>query len=343
MFDVEFVVPVCGRFSSRLADFKKYGLVNPDGRSVLLNLLVSKETIHGLDSGWPSGFSVRVIENDSPNFIGNLYRFYADIDPSSLNSRWLVRLDDDSCTDVDGLVSNLDDFYDHSKPYYLGDLNAFRSARAMGEAGPYEHYKSILGKYEPISSHMQNEVECGVMSVAAVEAMLKNPASMDLIRNRSTIEGGFGDCVVALASALAKVWPAQCPFITHLPLVHEFSLLGGFRNHIHGIERIESNKSSQGKAIPEAFQLVAKVVDGSPSGVENSMLGKRFLIEGEKSMRIVEFSSGYRAKVKPDHRSFHWFERSGQIVLLADGSVSDILNIDNVGNPHCEGFIVKQI
>jgi len=27
MFDVEFVVPVCGRFSSRLADFKKYGLV----------------------------------------------------------------------------------------------------------------------------------------------------------------------------------------------------------------------------------------------------------------------------------------------------------------------------
>jgi hypothetical protein len=343
MFDVEFVVPVCGALRHRIDDFKRYGLVNRGSRSVLLNVLVSNEDLPGIDRGWPEGFAVNVIQRESPNYIGNIYKFYADLDPSSLKSRWLVRLDDDSCTDVDGLVDNLDYFYDHTMPFHLGDLNPFHYARATAESGAYAQYRDILGRHERISGQMRNEIECGVMSVAAVAAILKNRDSIELLRRRSEISGGYGDCVVALASALARVWPVDCPFITHQPLVSDFSLLGGVRNHIHQFSRWRPGENAWGRVTAEGFDLVAKVVDNDITDSERGFVGKRFLIEGPNSMKIVEFLAGYKAAVKPDSRQHHWMERDGFIVIMVDGLVADRLKIDNSGTLVCDGLSIRQI
>jgi len=343
MFDVEFLVPVCGRLKHRLADFKRYGLANSKNRSVKLTLIVSGELINDLDSGWPAGFSVNIVESKSSNFIGNLYRYYVDLDPSNLDFRWFVRLDDDSCTDVDGLLTNLDRFFDDSCPRYLGDLNAFHCARAGGELVAYNQYRSLLGPYDRFVDLMQNEVECGIMSASAVAKMIKNEASRQLLETRSDISGGFGDCVVAIAAAMSGVWPVNCPFVTKDPLIHEFSLLGGIRNHIHRVCRPESDGSPWGRPGSEAFTLLTKVVDASPNKVEASLVGKRLLIENSESVRLLEFLDGYKAKSKTEKNVLNWYEHAGQVLVLQECSVVERLKVHETGKISLEGSSITEL
>jgi len=339
MFDIEIAVPLCNKMKYRINDFRRYGLVNRGSRSVLLNIILSGESIQDVEEGWPEGFEVRVIENESPNHIANLYRFYTEIDPSSPRARWLARVDDDSCTDIDGLVTNLDRFFGSDRPFYLGDLNPFGTALDMGESGPYSHYKELLGPFESIARVMHNEVECGIMSSAAVTQVLGNESSMNLLRRRSELEGGFGDCTVAIASAMAGVWPVECPFVTRHPHVHDFSLLGGMKNHIHLISRTQKWSSTS----PECFILLTKVIDDNPTDTERAIEGKRFLLEEEDSLRSIHFLNGYVATMKPDRQTLNWCEFDGEITLFVNGGISDRFQVDSKGDLKSERFTITKI
>jgi hypothetical protein len=339
MFDIEIAVPLCNKMRHRINDFRRYGLVNRGSRSVLLSIILSGESIQDVEKGWPEGVEVRLIENESPNHIANLYRFYTEIDPSSPRSRWLARIDDDSCTDIDGLVTNLDRFFGSEKPFYLGNLNPFGDALNMGESDPYFHYKELLGPFESIAHVMRNEVECGIMSSAAITQVLNNEPSMNLLRRRSELEGGFGDCLVAIASAMAGVWPVECPFVTRHPLVHDFSLLGGLKNHIHLISRTQKWSSTS----PECFILLTKVIDYNPTDMERAVEGNRFLLEDEDSLRSIHFSKGYVATMKPERQTLNWCEIEGEITLFVDGNISDRFQIDSKGNLKSEQFTITKI
>lgn len=323
MFDLDVVIPVCGKFRQRIEDFKRYGLVNHKGRSVRVNLVVSDEKVEGLEVGWGGNFTVRVVENDSPEYVANLYRFYLSINPSAPESRWLVRLDDDSCTDVDGLLSNLDKFYGHEAPFYLGDLHPLQNALNGYEGQVYQQYKSFLGDYERFGHLMRSEVECGVMSMGAMSKVMSNPDSKRLIERRASLQGGYGDCVVALASAMAGVYPIDCPFITHQPLLHEFSLFGGVRNHVHMISRLSEGENFWNRASMESFFLLTKVVDNSPTDIESRLFGKRMLLENDSAVRIFEFRANYTARVKPDNKQINWYEQDGSVIILDAGSVTN--------------------
>ena len=172
MFDLDIILPVCNKFLSRVEDFKRYGLLNQRERKVRLNLITSGEKVRGLDRGWRGDFTVRVVENESPEYVANLYRFYLSLDPSDPGCRWLVRLDDDSSTDVDGLVSNLDRFYGSDRAFYLGDLHPLQNALNGFEGCVYQEYKSLLDEYEPLGGLLKTEIECGIMSQGAIARVL---------------------------------------------------------------------------------------------------------------------------------------------------------------------------
>lgn len=321
MFDLDVVMPVCNKFMRRVEDFKRYGLLNPKGRSVRVNLIVSGEKVEGLEHGWRGDFAVRVVENQSPEYVANLYRFYLSVDPAKPECRWLIRLDDDSATDIDGLVGNLDRFYGSEGAFYLGDLHPLQNALNGFEGHLYPQYRSLLGAYEPFGTLLRTEVECGVMSAGAIRRVLANEDSRRLIEKRASLEGGYGDCVVALASTIAGVWPIDCPFITHQPLLHEFSMLGGFRNHVHMISRADVAENFMYRSSVETFTLLTKVADDSPTELERRMFGRRLLFESGDSIRIVHFDQGYTARIKLDHKKFNWYADGDEIVVLDAGSV----------------------
>lgn len=338
MFDLDVILPVCSKFLHRVEDFKRYGLLNQRGRSVRVNLILSGEKVGGLTEGWRGDFEVRVVENPSPEYVANLYRFYLSVDPASPGCRWLVRLDDDSSTDIDGLVTNLDRFYGSDRECYLGDLHPLQDALNGFEGGVYQEYKSLLGEYEPFGGLIRTEIECGVMSRGAISKVLSNERSRRLIEKRASLCGGYGDCVVAVACALAGVYAIDCPFITHQPFLHEFSLLGGVRNHIHMISRSDEAENFMFRASPESFKLLTKVADSSPTEIERRFAGSRLLLESHDSIRIIQLNEGYTARVKLDHRKFNWYESDGEIVVLEAGNVFNRIKVGEDGSVGSEGF-----
>ena len=343
MFDLEILVPVSSVFSERLEDFKKCGLVNIGKRKVLLHILVSGESIDDADCGWPLGVEPVVIREESPEYVANLYRHYTKMDAAHPRARWFIRLDDDSCTDVDGLLTNLDCFYSCDQPYPLGELNNFGSALAGGEGGPYGQYKSFLGRFEPISALMKNEIECGITSAAGLEKILGNPDSLSLLKHRATLGGGFGDCVFALAAALAGVYPIDCPFLTHLPLIHNFSLFGGLKNHIHKISRVGKGVNFGGRCSYEGFSLLNKAAAAKPNKAEQNLEGRRFLLEGDNFMKILELNQGYTARLKLDKQIYNWYESDGELLILNGNDVIYRMILGDSGLPSCDGHSVTEI
>lgn len=341
MFDLDVIVPLCGKFQQRIEDFKRYGLVNQGGRKVRVNVVLSGERIEGLADGWSGDFTVRVVENESKEYVANLYRYYLSVDAGSPDFRWLVRLDDDSCTDVDGLVSNLDRYYGEGGPIYLGDLHPLQNALNGYEGCVYQEYRHLLGEMEPFGNLLMTEVECGAMNSAAASRVLSNEASRRLLDKRASLSGGYGDCVVALAAHLAGVHPIPCPFITHNPLVRDFSILGGVRNHIHMVARKPEGENFWSRAPGEVFTLLTKALDDSPNEFEESLIGRRVLVEGEISIRIFEFKDNYQARLKLDHRRLNWYEHAGEVVILDGDSVMERMRVAEDGSLRQEGSAVS--
>lgn len=343
MFDLDVILPACQKFKNRLEDFKRYGLVNLGGRSVRVNLIVSGENFDGLKTGWPNGVSVNVNQNNSTEYVANIYRFYLTINHQAPDFKWLIRLDDDSCTDVNGLVTNLDKFYGHENPYCLGDLHPLQNALNGLEGGVYQEYKELLGDFLPFSRLMMVEIECGVLSKAAAKIVLSNPSSRALIERRSCLNGGYGDSVVALASAMARVYPTSCPFITHEPFLHEFSLLGGIRNHIHMISRNSEGENFWHRITPENYDLLIRLVEGGDNPTESRLKGKRILIESNELIRVLEFKPGHIVRTKPEDRVFNWYGSGDEAIVLDAGSVVYRLKTEPNDVISCEGFTVTRL
>lgn len=338
MFDLDVILPVCGKFKGRIEDFKRYGLLNQRDRKVRVNLILSAERVEGLEDGWRGDFTVRVVHNESSEYVANLYRYYLSLEPSSPDARWLIRLDDDSCTDIDGLVSNLDRFYGSDREFYLGDLHPLQEALNGFEGGVYQEYKSLLEEYEPIGNLLQTEIECGVMSAGAVKRVLSNERSRRLLEKRSGMAGGYGDCVVSLACVLAGVYPTNCPFITHQPFLHDFSLLKGVRNHVHMISRGQDAENFFHRCSLETFDLLVKVADANPTDIEKSLAGSRILMENGEAIRILELQEGHTARVKLDNRRFNWYESDGEVLVLESGNIFCRMSVSGDGSLTSEGF-----
>ena len=299
-YDLSVVVPVCGKFKERLEDFKRYGLVNIGERRVLLNLLLSNENVEGIESGWHKNIKVNVVKSECPNYVSNIYRFYAGIDPDKIDYKWLMRVDDDSCTDIDGLSSNLDEFYDWRESFYLSaSPTEFRAALDGDEGNIYPEYSHLLGNYERVARLLQNEIESGIVSASALKKILSNESSSRLIKFRARLYGGYGDCLTAIAAAMAKVYPINCPFITHLPLLESFSLVGGPLNHIHMISRqTEGENFTWDRASNEQFILLTKIVDKNPTESEKSLIGSKFLLDTKDTLKTYEFGGNHLLKAK---------------------------------------------
>ena len=344
-YDLGVVVPVCGRFKERLEDFKRYGLVNIGERRVLLNLLLTNENIDGIESGWHKNIEVNVVKSECPCYVANIYRFYAMLDPENIGYRWLMKVDDDSCTDIDGLVSNLDEFYDCRENFYLAALpNQFRAALDGDEGGLYHDYSHLLFNYRRIAPLLRNEIESSIISAAALKKILTNEASSNLIKFRSRLHGGYGDCVIAIAAAMAKVYPVDCPFVTHLPLLEDFSIVGGTLNHIHLIARhIEGEHFEWDRASNERFILLTKIIDKNPTKSENYLIGGKFLLDTDDTLKTYEFGDNYLMKAKFEDHPFMWMEHNELIHVFNRNELIHKFSVNADGNLSDGKIVLKKI
>ena len=106
-YDLEIVLAVTnkGKYGKRLEHFKKHGIKNIQNRNVLLSILAGNEQIDQIDQGWPSKLDIRVVTCNVNHAAAKTNHFYATYKTDDLMAtKWLMRVDDDSMTNVDELL-----------------------------------------------------------------------------------------------------------------------------------------------------------------------------------------------------------------------------------------------
>jgi len=108
-YDLELLLPVhlTGHRRQRLDTFRQYGLLNLGTYRVRLVILSGTWDFSSHQDGWPCQLLVLPGPDDDPAM--KVYNFYATRDEAwAAAARWFARVDDDSITDVGGLIQYLD-------------------------------------------------------------------------------------------------------------------------------------------------------------------------------------------------------------------------------------------
>ena len=219
----------------RLENFFKYCLVNKTKK-------IDCHILLGPDRN--EKFTEKLLENNPiPNIETKLFRYHTD-EPSFKrmngylniseqtfqNYRWHISIDEDSITDIDGLITALDEDYDNSNCAYVSgeNMNNFQNeelviAEALGKSNWYQNY----GPY--------HEWEITCLNQKTMQTIVENPWAKKILKLRSKMESGWGDHCLGLALKFCKVYPTQSNYITATNKILEHSLLKKQYYHVHHI------------------------------------------------------------------------------------------------------------
>jgi hypothetical protein len=311
-YDLEIVVPVTSKFKERVEDFKRYGILNTEKFKILLTPLMSGENIPGIEDGWGAGVFARAVFFESKDFVSNLYKYFLD---REAESKWIMKLDDDSCTDIEDLISNLERFYSSDEKMYLAtSLSRFVGGKEFELRGLYEKFfgKSFI--------HFHHEIEMAIISHSGLKCIQSNKESVDFLKERCELTGGATDLALAYAATLAKMPPITCPFSTHFPLINQMTVFGGHLNHIHLVSRVRQgdNFSENDRCGELQYEALARAIDGKMNEIERSICGKKFVMETDHELRLYEFYPDRTARIKFDCMKYIWLENEGKIHMFCD-------------------------
>ncbi len=285
MYDIEIIVAFHGggKYLQRFEDFKKYGLLNIGNHKVLCTAIC--EEIEGLKDGWPEGVDVNHYLNPHVNPARKLYDYYANYPIENVdNIRWSAKFDDDSVTDISGLIETLDKEYDYKKScYFITEMNS-------NIRGPEKGIMENLG-YGHLFIHggsIWHEWEGCVLSQKALRQILSCPKAVELLVARSThLDLGPSDICLGCAAKIAGVFAADVYFLSRHPYIGDFSIFGGHLNHIHFVARDINT---------DAWQFLKKKIETPiPDEIKNKFLGQyAFHSQGNSSANIINLAANWK-------------------------------------------------
>lgn len=265
MYDIEFALPIVGNgpYLRRFLDFKQYGLLNIGSNKVMVKLLTDG-TAPAEDiilRGWPTNVDAAIFSTTYPTPAPKIYSYYASI--RELSARWFAKVDDDSCTDVDGLVKSLDRDFDHDRDYYIvTDLRKEHVEIDRRILPDRQHW------FNPHGKSPTHEWEASVISQSAIRMLVANPEVIAYLQRRITIPDGYGDISLALAARMCKIYPVEATFMSQYAYLPFFSICGGWLNHIHYISHDRNG------GIFERLKAASNIVPDNP--LYGKIVGKRY-------------------------------------------------------------------
>ena len=223
-YDLEFIIPVCfkPKYLERFRYFAKKGILNIENHKILINFLVGQEQMPDDSYSFPDNVEVRVIESELNHETSKLYDFYYNYKNFD-QSKWIVRIDDDSFTNVSGLIKQLEIINPNKEYYFIGQQTTGSMKVAI----------DILAKHNLLCKlyDHQHEVEIAVISNEAYKNTIEN--YRDILKERSKIEAGYTDQLFCLLSKTLGIFPITMGFLTASPMVSGF--IREEFVHIHGI------------------------------------------------------------------------------------------------------------
>jgi len=219
------------KYIKAFQNFLKYGLLNIKNKKIILNALVcerDKKAFENIKFPYPVNFFY--FEKDT---IGEkIYSFYVNNSTYISNStRWHIQVDDDSSTDISGLVDRLDSIYDYNIPMHLtcGELHDFHPKIKEVLLNNNIIIEKQSNNLEFIPTYWVHEWECSIQSHGFFKKILENIDILTSLIN----ENVPSDHGLSLMAFINKIPVIPCKFIHFANLIDQFSLNGGKYYHIH--------------------------------------------------------------------------------------------------------------
>lgn len=254
-YDLELIIPVCtkGKWANRLVNFKETGLLNIGNNKILLKLLLGP-TDEMIEINWPENVEVRhlIMPADHPACKIYTYYFYHGLEDIE-HCRWFGRMDDDSATDVSGLITNLDLEYDYKKDVYVASfLNEIPPIDRIVDMQLFQ--EAGFGKWYNVKTYHPHEWECAITTASTLKKVLSNELCFDIILKRSKIPKSVCDTTMAGCMKIMDI-PIRDSYYMHKDAhFGDFSLFGGNYNHIHFIDRDQDAYNLFSSLIKKEFQ-----------------------------------------------------------------------------------------
>jgi hypothetical protein len=316
MYDLEIMIPICsnGRFFERGNNLKKYALVNSSiNHRVLVKLLLGPDdNFPGIETGWGPGIDVSLERYPFDWPAQKIYTYYSQIDPN--RARWFAKVDDDTLTDVSGLIKNLNNDFDHDREHYLATIlvtpgNEHRVDMAIWQALGFNEFNMF-----------QSEKEGSIISQGTMKRILETPMAKKVMVERAKHPGGYGDVALALAARVAKIYPTKAWFLCEQPYFHRFSLWGGYLNHLHFTY-----------ATPEITAFWKNKFDNENQELKNRLVGHKYILEKPTMQPIpVELNPAGAVMIQGTSNSIGcWVAKNnGEIDMYAGWPGAVVLNFD---------------
>lgn len=228
MYDIEIAMPATlrGGYRKRLDDYKLYGLREVGSRRVLLTLLTGTDDIEGVTDGWPENVTVRVSPAAVDHCAAKVYWYYHHYDMADIEqSRWFMRLDDDSVTHVSNLMGYLDQLDSDNDAYYL--MTEPVVCDVSVDVGIFRK----LGILWDLKGNLRHEVEACIVSRKAFRTMMSDPLTRTIYYERSQVEDGYTDTTLAFSARRLGIVPCHVQAINRDPLAEDF--IEGKTYHVH--------------------------------------------------------------------------------------------------------------
>lgn len=236
MNDAKFVVLATEKSKKRLENFLEYCLENKSKKIECVLLLGPKnensfaESIIEKYQTENKKISIVRYTTDEPSFKRN--RYFRDLDQDTVdNFKWLISIDEDSITNVDGLIDSLNDDFNEDFPAYVcGEImdNFQKEEFLVAELFEKEYWYN--GNSGPL-----HEWEISCLNNKTMQMMINSEIIKKVFTYRTRFLSGWGDHCLALCLKMLQIYPVQASYMTSTNKIYEHSLLGKKFHHTHYI------------------------------------------------------------------------------------------------------------
>ena len=223
-----------GVYRSRVDHFKELGLVNRGGLRLHVLAVCSLgdgPSLERIALGWPAGVEVTAVEMGSVHPIPKINGAYLWMRGEQLRSRWELRVDDDSVTDVAELLRAQSGRFGAAPVHLMCTPDAVEFKHPLKRA--VEQY--LVDNGLRVTSSL-SEYEASLTSRAAMERIYASEVACRFLADMAKLHGGPGDTCLAYAARLADV-PTATAYGMYNQFHHDnMSITGGDNAHVHYVD-----------------------------------------------------------------------------------------------------------
>lgn len=326
-YDLELVIPIClkDKFLDRVASLRDFGFLNIKDRNILITILTGTEDVEIAKSILGDNLNIRYKPGTQDYVASKVNEYFGNLKAEDIRSRWIAKLDDDIANDIDGLISNLDAEFDCERDFYITTEN-----RDDGIAVDVELLFRLGYESRWKYARLWHEWEGSVVSYPAIKRILSNPDSVCYLQERGKIPRGYCDIGLSFAARISKVYPIDAFFMTKLTDIANFSLFGGYLNHIHDLAPDKDRN---------AFTIFSNLLSGEYRNhpLFDKVVNTSLVIQYKRDIKIIHLNSNGMVSVKGQEPVRGREKRTMRLWTLDDNK----LNICNTYGKTLHSLIIK--